>query len=262
MQSVTLRHYPCIYSKHFCNRSQPFLGFIRDLLKYRSKGDVFLAGDFNARIRCTQFTQFCSSLNFSPLEEIDNSQGSRLFSDPSTKSLIEHFLIFGATCNLKVLNGIFCFPNSHFNTCFSYSDANMVDFLLSFSSHSSSLISTFKVRNPQPESDHATFFFILSISKTITPSINKHVLSFPSFCLIPCKKNLYATHLRDLLKHINWSQYPHGANLRFIELLKNVVSKFFLQNSNKKTRRLTCNEWFDFDCKLARAEAIDRSLDL
>lgn len=189
-----------IYSTHLCNRSQPFHRLISDVLKYQSKGDVFLAGKFNARIRYTQFTQFCTSFTSSPLERIDDSQWSRVSSDPSSNSLTEHFLVFGATCNLKVLNGISRFPNSHHNTCFSTYVPSIVDFLLS-SSFSTSLISTFEVLNPQPESDHAPLLFTLSISNNIIPPINKHVLSFPTFHLLHSKKDLYATHLQDLLKH-------------------------------------------------------------
>lgn len=243
------------------------------------------------------------------LEDFDDCQWFRLSFDPSTNSLTKHFLIFGATCNLKVFNGIFRFPNSHSNTCFYSSGFNTLDFfpqlivllsLLSLlKSDHAPLLCTLSISKrarlgphplllrPHPPANyhaHVRFcyypnalllqikrtttaqapttretataatalrplkpldyallwlvdelglttgfegrraltrnqLFVCSecgrsknecgvsrpLSKTISPSINKPVLSFFSFCLLPCKKNLYVTHLQDLLKHTDWS---------------------------------------------------------
>lgn len=176
-----------IYSTSTCNRSQPFHRLIVDVLKYQDKGEIFLVGDFNARIRSAQFTQFDSSLSSPSFEESRDSLWSRVFCDPCTNDLTEHFLTFGATCNLKVLNGVSFFPNSHYNTCFSSTDVSTINYLLS-SATNSSFISTFDILEPQPESDNTPLLFTLLLSTSIPLSTCHYVSTSPKFCLDASKK--------------------------------------------------------------------------
>lgn len=249
-----------IYSTRTCNRSQPFHRLIGDVLNYQSKGEVFLVGDFNARIGCAQFTQVGDLLSSPSFEELEDSMWCRKSSDICTNPLTEHFLIFGATCNLKVLNGISLFPNSLSNTCFSPTGVSTIDYLLSSATHSS-FISKFDILEPQPESDHAPLLFTLLLSKTIPLSPYHSVLASPKFRLDPSKKELYMLHFQNLLTHTSWSLDPHTASGQLIELLKDTASKFFLRHKDRRARGLPCNGWFDLDCKQARMRSVDKSLD-
>lgn len=119
-----------IYSIRTCNRSKSFHQLIGYVFNYKSKGEVFLVGDFNALIRCARFIQVDDLLTSPSFEELEDSMWSRNSSNTCTNPLTKHFLTFGATCNLKVLNSISLFFNFLSNMCFFSTDVSTIDYLL------------------------------------------------------------------------------------------------------------------------------------
>jgi hypothetical protein len=120
-----------IYKKGIVDASNPFASLSECVHALKSQGEVWLVGDFNARILNEQFasTEELGAPTWSSHEVLD-TKWKRNTVDEKTNQMAPYFLQFGATCGLRIVNGISRFPLSFDFTFVSQQGYNIIDYLL------------------------------------------------------------------------------------------------------------------------------------
>jgi hypothetical protein len=125
------------YAIHNGPDGDPFIDLYANITQYSTVGEVILIGDFNSRTKIPpRFLSTTGQRTCSASKEIDPaSVGLHWMSDDALGPLTaygRHLLQLGESQELLILNGLPCFPNSRFFTCWPHGGGvSVVDYVLS-----------------------------------------------------------------------------------------------------------------------------------
>lgn len=233
-----------IYTNGLLDRMNPFHHLIEYVHIIQGKGDVWMVGDFNARVKdqqvsCTQALDTCMWSN----NDEDEESWSRCSLDLHVNQMAPHFLRFGSICGLRIMNGIARFPHSSGFTFSTTQGSSIIDYLLASPSSTSKIID-FRILPPQPESPHLPLLFHLNLSLAHQAKSSRKCLPQPLF-LDPDRQAIFRANFANLLA-------TSDDQIELPQLIAKATSSSFLM---KPSRKQSMQVWFDEECALARVQA-------
>ena len=235
-----------IYKRGIVDASNPFASLSESVHALKSQGDVWLVGDFNARILNEQFSSLeeLGAPTWSSKEVLD-TKWLRSSLDEKTNQMAPYFLQFGATCGLRIVNGISRFPLSSDFTFVSQQGCSTIDYLLATVESASKLVE-FKILELQPESCHRPLVFHLHL---FVPYRSRQAKKSQGQRLIldSSKMDLFRLEVESLLS-------TKSNMLDLVEVVAKASTRVFSTRLCSKHKQ--GKEWYDKECIEARKKAI------
>ncbi len=235
-----------IYQRGIVDASNPFASLSASIHAFKSQGEVWIVGDFNARILNEQFDTLeeLGAPTWSSKDVID-SRWLRHSIDEKTNQMTPYFLQFGATCGLRVINGISRFPLSFGFTFEAKQGSSTIDYLLATPESATKLVQ-FKILELQPESSHRPLLFHLYLS---TPSRSRRGgrSQGQRLDLDSSKIDLFTLEVESLLS-------TNSNMLDLVETIATASTKVF--SSGLCSKHKQGKAWYDEECIEARKKAM------
>ena len=237
------------------DKDQPFANLEDDIAYFKSKGEVIVFGDMNARTRNFQLDSQESFMPHISRMQEDMQMYSRSSSDEKDPDQFGKLLL--QMCNstgLLIANGVSFWPNTNGFTCRKHNGNSVIDYVL-LSEGILDRIHKFSLGEWTPESDHRALCIDLKCmhrfdcEKVIDDDKQPHL----SMNLKRAPK--YSKMVEDMLQ---MTKIQHGATLEckwevFKKVILSCTNKCFSTNhtSWKCTKKFR-KKWFDKECREAR----------
>lgn len=237
-----------IYTMGGANRLNPFHDLIQSIHRLQDQGEIWLVGDFNARIRGEQFLSAQELGVPWSLQTEEEGNWSRQAVDLKSNEMSTHFLRLGAACGLRILNGIERFPHSSGFTFSSVQGSSTVDYLLATPT-STTIVTDFRILPQQPESHHLPLLFHLKLAFS-QQGKSQQKLPAQGFFLDPEKKDIFRAQVEEGI-----TTSTNGRDLA--QVLVSATSHVF--SKRRPSRPQGTKSWFDEECAKAREKATSQT---
>lgn len=235
-----------VYEMGLADAHQPFHKLIQTIHEVQEQGEVWIAGDFNARVADQQFiaAEDLGIPIWSPHNHME-ANWRRHGVDTKVNAMTPHFLELGAACGLRILNGVERFPHSSGFTFKSMQGCSTIDYLMA-SSSSAARVTEFRILDQQPESQHLPLLFHLNL---VLPQRDKPTKQASSqhFFLDSEKVDIFRAEIEALLP-------PHPTVLELSQLVLKAAKQVFSRRSHSHKQKMKA--WFDEECLQAREKAM------
>lgn len=242
-----------IYKNQNLSSEDPFLHLSKDIGNFLGKGEIILAGDFNARTQSTQTQNTIAGKD--PLWlEIANEEDEEVWTRDSkdkgdTTQMGRHLLTLGNCFNLKIINGCARFPLSTGFTCQTPQGKSVIDYIL-LQPQVIDKIRDFQIGQRLPESPHSPL--IITLKGDFTRQEIKDEQKIQKRVKMDYKKSgIYEQELEQIISTMEWPNTCAEIDQKLTQTIIGTASKIF-SKGNGRSKGMPCNGWFDNECKQAR----------